>query len=163
MKKEKQIESLENQANVTSKVSRVKQNFRPILFERAGIIAENDKIISSAIRTGIVQLLCERLTDANVDMITILADILPETDAVNFSSIKEKYTVTRDGDYINCGINNLLLDMHKIEKLNKLHIFVYSTDVETFNVSKELTYIEMMETDYLGSLLQIYNKLKLGF
>ena len=40
MKKEKTIESLENQANVSTKVSRVKQNFRPVLFERAGIIEE---------------------------------------------------------------------------------------------------------------------------
>lgn len=162
MKKDKVIESLENQANETTKQSRVKQNFRPIFFERAGIIAESDKIIASSIRNAIIQLLCERLSDANVDMITILAEILPE-DCVNFSSIKEKYSVIRDGDFINCSINNLFLNLDKMSRLNKLNIFVYSSDIESFDVSKSSTIIEMMDSDYLSSLLHIYSNLKYNF
>lgn len=164
MKKQKLTESLENQANLTTKVGRVKQNFRPILFERAGIIAENDKIIASAIRTGIVQILCERLSCLNVDMITILADIIPtEFDPVNFSTIKEKYSVVRDGDFINCGINNLLVNVDKVLRLSKLNIFVYSTDIDSFEVSKDSILIEFTSMDYIPTLSYLYEQIKKYF
>ena len=132
-------EQIEKQAiktineKMSEQLQRVKCNYRASLTSKDAIINESRKTISAAYRTGIKSLLINKMSDVNVDLLNITFFRRAfKDDGVNFDTIPEKFTMVRNGEYIQCSIDNYLTCDEKLQHTTAVVLSIWTTDVETF-------------------------------
>lgn len=132
-------EQLEKQAvksineSMSEQLQRVKTNYRVGLTSKDAIINESRKMISAAFRSGIKSLLINKMSDTNVDLLNItFVRRAFKDDGINFETIPEKFTMVRNGEFIQCGVDTYLTCDSKLQYTTAVVISIWTTDFETF-------------------------------
>lgn len=171
MSKKTNVVAALEQVNEVKTTKRIKENYRLSgITSRIAVINETEKLIASNYKNAIKSLIVDLMTDANVDIISInfVRSVVSTNDlegnsTSNLTNIPEKYTITRQGDFVNIGIDNYLNEQWKVHNTIYVIFTVFSTNPVTFEVESESKTVNIRQaespdflTDYLVALHYIY-------